>query len=184
MPGPAALTLSPEAPCSLMAVLQSSPLAGAPAALPGPPRVHSRISVRGYRENKPQTLDTLPVRQLQPIPFPLGSFSLSSHLLVPVPLLRENGRGLRGKSLSPFRGLLYPLQGWPRSAHGRPAPHWAGLLETVASLSGIGRLVGMSKAKEEQALAEFLALPWGAFLHVGRPLASVWVATVKVQGWC
>lgn len=152
MPGPAALTLSPEAPCSLMAVLQSSPLAGAPAALPGPPRVHSRISVRGYRENKPQTLDTLPVRQLQPIPFPLGSFSLSSHLLVPVPLLRENGRGLRGKSLSPFRGLLYPLQGWPRSAHGRPAPHWAGLLETVASLhslSGIGRLVGRRPRKNK-----------------------------------
>lgn len=54
-----------------------------PAVVPGPRRVHSHFPTRRYLETRPQTLDRFPVRQLQPVPCPLGSFSLSSVSQIP-----------------------------------------------------------------------------------------------------
>lgn len=75
-------------------------------------------------------------------------------------------------------GLLCHLHGWPRP------PHWTGVLETGVPAPLLWEKAACESPKEEGALEEVLALPPGAFLLVGRPLAAVWVATIKVPCWC
>lgn len=150
------------------------------------PGGHSDLYVHGYLESL-STPDSGEVANCATLicPYPSVSFPLSPYLLVLCLTSSEKGSMWPlGQVFNPFSvGSSVKLHWLSHSAHAWPAPHWTGLLETLMSLYSLPVLGGSWKAEEGRTSSSSFAptpLPWGEFLHVGRPLASVWGATIKV----